>query len=172
MHLKVPSAKWRPFCLGLNVLSVMSLLLGQYHQLYGVSPFYCCYWVSAYFGQNFQKYQYRPLCAYWRHQIEPFSALLALWVGNSPITSEFPSQRPVTRSFDVFFDLRLNKRLSKQSRRRWFETPSLCPLWRHCSGVLCRAATLYKVLRLISQMLPKSIVGYIESIWAQTTVQD
>ena len=27
---------------------------------------------------------------------------------------EFPTQRPVTRSFDVFFDLRLNKRLSKQ----------------------------------------------------------
>ena len=35
--------------------------------------------------------------------------------GNSPVTGEFPSQRPVTRSFDVFFDLRLNKRLSKQS---------------------------------------------------------
>ena len=44
---------------------------------------------------------------------------------------EFPSQRPVTRSFDVFFDLRLNKRLSTQSRRRWFEMPSR-PLWRHC----------------------------------------
>ena len=27
---------------------------------------------------------------------------------------EFPAQRPVTRSFDVFFDLRPNKRLSKQ----------------------------------------------------------
>ena len=38
-------------------------------------------------------------------------------------TGEFTSHRPVTRSFDVFFDLRLNKRLSKQSRRRWFETP-------------------------------------------------
>ena len=35
---------------------------------------------------------------------------------------EFPTQRPVTRSFDVFFDLRLNKRLSKQSWRWWFET--------------------------------------------------
>ena len=39
-------------------------------------------------------------------------------------TGEFPSQRPVTQSFDVFFYLRLNKRLSKQSRRWWFETPS------------------------------------------------
>ena len=49
-----------------------------------------------------------------------------------PVTGGFPSQRPVTRCFDVFFDLRLNKRLSKQSRRRWFETPSR-PLWRHCN---------------------------------------
>ena len=42
-------------------------------------------------------------------------------------------QKPVTRSFDVFFDLCLNKRLSKQSRGWWFETPSR-PLWRHCNG--------------------------------------
>ena len=38
-----------------------------------------------------------------------------LCAGNSPVPGEFPSQRPVTRSFDVFFDERLNKRLSKQS---------------------------------------------------------
>ena len=43
------------------------------------------------------------------------------------------SQRPVTRSFDVFFDPRMNKRLSKQSRRRWFETPTRS-LWRHWNG--------------------------------------
>ena len=43
-----------------------------------------------------------------------------------------PAQRPVTRSFDVFFDLRLHIRLSKQSWGWWFETPS-CPLWRHCN---------------------------------------
>ena len=49
------------------------------------------------------------------------------------VTDEFPSQRPVKRSFDIFFDLCLNKQLSKQSRRRWFETP-LCSLWRHCNG--------------------------------------
>ena len=41
-----------------------------------------------------------------------------------------PAQRPVTRSFDVFFYLRLNKRLSKQSWGWWFETPS-CPYLRH-----------------------------------------
>ena len=61
-----------------------------------------------------------------------FSALLALCAVNSPVTGEFSSQRPETRSFDVFFDLCLNKRLSKQSWGWWFETPS-CPLWRHCN---------------------------------------
>ena len=68
--------------------------------------------------------------AWWRHQMETFSALLAICAGNSPVTGEFPTKRPVTRSFDVFFDLRLNERLSKQSWSWWFETPSW-PLWRH-----------------------------------------
>ena len=69
---------------------------------------------------------------WWRHQMETFSALLALCAGNSTVIAEFSSQRPVTRSFDVFLDLRLNKRLSKQSWGWWFETP-LLPLWRHCN---------------------------------------
>ena len=71
--------------------------------------------------------------SWWRHQMETFSVLLVLCTGNSQVTGEFPSQRPVTRSFDVFFDLRPNKQLSKQSRRRWFETP-LRLLWRHCNA--------------------------------------
>ena len=62
--------------------------------------------------------------------METFSVLLAICAGNSPVPGEFPAQRPVTRSFDVFFDLRLNKRLSKQSWGWWFETLSH-PLWRH-----------------------------------------
>ena len=66
---------------------------------------------------------------WWRHQMETFSALLAICAGNSPVPGEFPAQRPVTRSFDVFFDLRLNKRLNKQSWGWWFETLSF-PLWR------------------------------------------
>ena len=70
---------------------------------------------------------------WWRHQMETFSALLALCAGNSPVTGEFPPQSPVTRNFDVFFDLRLNKRLSKQSWCWWFETPS-GSLWRHCDA--------------------------------------
>ena len=67
--------------------------------------------------------------SWWRHQMETFSALLAICAGNSPVPGEFPTQRPVTRSF-VFFDLRLNKRLSKQSWGWWLETISR-PLWRH-----------------------------------------
>ena len=67
---------------------------------------------------------------WWRHQMETFSALLAICAANSPVTGEFPAQRPVTRSFDVYFDLRLNERLSKQSWGWWFDTP-LCLLWRH-----------------------------------------
>ena len=68
----------------------------------------------------------------WRHQMEAFSASLAICEGNPPVTGGSPSQRPVTGSFDLFFDLRLNKRLSKQSRRRWLETLS-GSLWRHCN---------------------------------------
>ena len=64
---------------------------------------------------------------------------------------EFPGQRPVTRSFAVFFDLRPNKRLSKQSWGWWFETPSWS-LWRQCKllpaieHVLGSLVTLYSPL--------------------------
>ena len=51
-----------------------------------------------------------------------------------------PPQRPVKRSFDVFFDLRLNKRLSKQSWGWWFETLSN-PLWRH-SNAICHGSSM------------------------------
>ena len=67
--------------------------------------------------------------SWWRHQMETFSASLAI-SRNSPVPGEFPTQRPVTRSFDAFFDMRLNKRLSKQSWGWWLETLSR-PLWRH-----------------------------------------
>ena len=68
--------------------------------------------------------------SWWRHQMETFSALLTICARNSPVPGELPAQRSVTRSFDVFFDLRLNKRLSKQSWGWWFEMRSR-PLWRH-----------------------------------------
>ena len=46
--------------------------------------------------------------AWWRHRMETFSALLAICAGNSPVTGEFPAQRPVTRSFDVLICARMN----------------------------------------------------------------
>ena len=66
---------------------------------------------------------------WWRHQMKAFSALLNICAGNSPVPGEFLAQRPVTRSFDVFSDLRLNKSMSKQWWGWWFETL----LWRHCN---------------------------------------
>ena len=65
----------------------------------------------------------------WKH----FPRKLAICAGNSPVPGEFPTQRPVTRSFDVYFDLRPNIRLSKHSWGWWFETLS-SPLWRHRNG--------------------------------------
>ena len=62
-----------------------------------------------------------------------------------PLCGEFtdlrwnPLTKPVTRSFDVVFDLRLDKRLSKQSWGWWFETPS-CSLWRHCNVIISHTA--------------------------------
>ena len=60
--------------------------------------------------------------------METFSALMAFCAGNSPVPGEFPAQKPVTRSFDVFFDLSLSKPLSKQSWGWRFETLPR-PLW-------------------------------------------
>ena len=60
--------------------------------------------------------------------METFSALLAIWAGKSPVNGEFPAQRPVTLSFDVFFDLRLNRQLSKQSWRWWDAIASIVTL--------------------------------------------
>ena len=86
--------------------------------------------------------------------METFSTLLALCAGNSPITGEFPAQWPVTRSFDAFFDLRLHKRLSKQSWGWWFETPSRS-LWRHCNAS-CGILVIGVVVLLVI-FLPKYI---------------
>ena len=69
--------------------------------------------------------------------------------GNSLAPDEFPAQRPVKRSFDVFFDLRLNKPLSKQSWGWWFGTLSH-PSWRHCNDHC-------------SHSLPKSVFDQLQS---------
>ena len=82
--------------------------------------------------------------SWWHHQMETFSALLAICAGNSPVPDDFRAQMPVTRSFDVFYDLRLNKRLSKQSWGWWFET-LLHPLWRHCNDAGNRCVCLLPI---------------------------
>ena len=74
----------------------------------------------------------KVMLSWWRHQMETFSVLLPICAGNSPVPGDFPVQRPVTRSLDIFFNLRPNKRLSKQWWSWWFETPS-SPLWHHCN---------------------------------------
>ena len=100
---------------------------------------------------------------------------------------EFPAQGPLTRSLNVFFDLGLNKWLSKQSWGLWFET-LLCPLWRHCnslsfhlSGPLCqsvffclflsRPSLSFFFLSLSSRVT--DFVSYISRYWEkeQTSVK-
>ena len=76
--------------------------------------------------------------------METFSALLALCAGNSPVTGQFPTQRPVPRSFDVFFDLRLNQRLSIQWSS-WYQrctrientSSEKCSMFARCLVSLC-----------------------------------
>ena len=67
-----------------------------------------------------------------------------------------PTQRPVTRSFNVFFDLHLKQQLSKQRRRRWFETPSLS-LWRHCNADMYVQSDLF----ITRPFIHCYIIGYI-----------
>ena len=115
MHLKVSSAIRRPFCLGLDVLSrIIAMKTGTEKRW----PMY-------------------PWC---RHQMETFSALLAICEVKPLVTGGFPSQRPVTWSCYVFFGLCLNKCLSKQSRCQWFQM-LLCSLWRQCYVNLAKAST-------------------------------
>ena len=107
---------------------------------------------------NIYKHIHQLYISWWRHQMETFSALLAIRAGNSPVPGDFPTQRPVTRSFDVFFDLRLNKRLSKQSGGWWFEMPSR-PLWRHCNVSIL--GLCIKIVPLSMQCVPR----WMEYMW-------
>ena len=84
--------------------------------------------------------------------------LMALCEGQSPVKGEFPSQRQVTRSFEVFFDLRLNKQLSKQSKRRWFETP-LRLSWRHCNVLQVNAHGVLNTMIMITAY--NAVVKYL-----------
>ena len=72
--------------------------------------------------------------AWWRLQLEIFSALLLLSCGEFTVHWWIPLTKASDAEFEVFFDLRLNKRLSKQSRCRWFEM-AVRSLWRHTNGL-------------------------------------
>ena len=98
--------------------------------------------------------------AWWRHQMETFSAILAICVGNSPATGGVPAQRPVMRSCDVFFDLRLNTRLCKQWWGWWFETPSR-PSWRHCIAFQGTWMFSFYAVQAFCEAITVLIVGII-----------
>ena len=158
------SAKWRPFCLGLNVLSSWGYtapglayetwVFSSYgskarnknvrHRLTPTSKI-CVRWWSLkqwFIISNRNRRDYgAELFRFLQSVAQPVITIIngnifrvtgPFW-GNPSVTGSFPSQWQMTPSFEVFFDLRLNKRLSKQSRRRWFQTP-LFSSWRHCKA--------------------------------------
>ena len=92
----------------------------------------------------------------WRQQMETVSALLAICEGNPPVTGGFPSQRASNTGFDDFFDVSLNKRLSKQTNRRWKETPGYS-LWRHCNAwfALLDSHYTFGLVLMIWRLLPR-----------------
>ena len=90
---------------------------------------------------------------WWCHQMETFSALLALSARGLPV--KFPSQRPVTRSFDVFLDLRPHKGTSKQSWGWWFETPSRA--LRRCCNVITIDNVLAKTVSGVAKLINRYI---------------
>ena len=99
----------RKTCLSmsLSALTVQSICINLSHFWLalprGCSPY--TETETSSFLRNCHHWLYRKLSSppWWRHQMERFSALLAHCAGNSPVTVEFPSQRPVTRRFNVFF---------------------------------------------------------------------
>ena len=120
--------------------------------------------------QSWGRWFETPSCSLWRHcndqsrsQLGIFGSMITSSNGNifrvtGPLWEEFtghrgPSQRPVTRGFDVLFDLRLNKRLGKPSRRWWFKTPSRS-VWCHCN----MDVTDIRICMLVSKNFKKSYI--------------
>ena len=86
-----------------------------------------------------------------------------LFVGNSPVTGEFPAQGPVTWSFDVFFHLHLNKCFSKESWGWWSEKPP-CSLWRHCNE--------YKMCQQMCSVIIKCYVKFVFGVHNEWRTMD
>ena len=97
------SSKWRYFCFSVREARVQCIPV----TLHTVNIPFSERGILHFYKVNAKCLDMIKVLPWWRHQLETFSALLAICAGNSPVTGEFPAQRPVTRSFGVFFDLRL-----------------------------------------------------------------
>ena len=111
--------------------------------------------------------------SWWRHEIETFSALLAFCAGTSPVTGKFPAQKQWRGALMFSLICTLHKRLSKQSRGWWFETPSRS-LWRHCNVWVLYLVTVQhhwivwlKVSGIWCQkLLNRRITSVLKFIWS------
>ena len=109
---------------------------------------------------------------WWRHQMETFSALLAICAENSPVPGEYPTQRPVARSFDVYFDLRPDKLLSKQSWGWWSETLSHS-LWRHRNEWWALILYMYITDMHASVVVARTVMRYFGmTFWRNTILHE
>ena len=160
------------FFITLRVMTVKNVNRPIFKQLYNSRPIYpfitqfngidsiplAFHWVRTIIDAAviLMWYQGSPL---WRHQMETFSTLLALCAGISPFTGEFPSQSTITRSFDVFFDLRLDIRLNKH----WFLVSMRCLVrWNKTLNLLPRTK-MPTILHVIT-LSPISSIKWVDTM--------
>ena len=129
---KQSNGQWNEMCGHSCYITVMHCWKAQISSSTGLGPFRNKLLPESMLTQISDTIQCNYATRWLCHQMETFYVLLIFCSGNSPITGEFPTQRPVTLSFDVFFHLCLNRQLSKQWRRWWFEMQPHS-LWRHCN---------------------------------------
>ena len=142
-----------------NVFQCVSSLTWEH---WCVCPIGSSQWCWSITGDS-EESKREPPNPWWRHQMETFSTLLAICAGNSSVIGEFPTQRPVTRSFDVLFELRL--------KNGWVNNGDAGDLRRHRADydvivmhtdaqTMCRMHVLYKNtdwIKLNTCLLCKSI---------------
>ena len=128
MHMKISSAKWRPFCPGGDELKLLtrdpnhgrhSSVTAHFFKVISIIVYHISHRKIVPLSiQGANETSWKCFChntkqglcpvwqdlisSWWRHQMLTFSALLAICAGNSLVTGEFPAQRSATRSFDFF----------------------------------------------------------------------
>ena len=164
--------RYWPFVRGIHRWPVDSPHKGHWRGAFMVSLI--CFWINGW--ENNRKAG--DLRRYRAHYDVIVMMMTSSNRNSSAVTGEFPSQRPMTRSFDVFFNLLLDKRLSKQSWGWWFETPSRS-LWRHCNeerektpphtrGVWLRSCAVMKFTVYIMRFSTVSVTDFIQiNNWQQ-----